>query len=101
MTQHDRRAILWWGALGTGAVLFLATLYFTDFGFLISSGRRSVIAVLCALAASGAWHLVRTWAWSHSFAKPRPVSFRRLARVRLAAEAFSYLTLRGIAGEPL
>ena len=26
---------------------------------------------------------------------------RRLARVRLAAEAFSYLTLRGIAGEPL
>jgi len=25
----------------------------------------------------------------------------RLARVRLAAEAFSYLTLRGIAGEPL
>jgi phosphatidylglycerophosphate synthase len=29
------------------------------------------------------------------------VSFARLARVRLAAEAFSYLTLRGIAGEPL
>ena len=27
--------------------------------------------------------------------------FLRLARVRLAAEAFSYLTLRGIAGEPL
>ena len=27
-----------------------------------------------------------------------PVSFARLARVRLAAEAFSYLTLRGIAG---
>ena len=32
---------------------------------------------------------------------PGPVSFARLARVRLAAEAFSYLTLRGIAGEPL
>ena len=29
------------------------------------------------------------------------MSFLRLARVRLAAEAFSYLTLRGIAGEPL
>lgn len=101
MTQQDRRTILWWGALGTGAVLFLATLYFTDFGFLISSGRRALIAVLLALAASGAWHFARTWAWSHSFAKPRPVSFPRLARVRLAAEAFSYLTLRGIAGEPL
>jgi hypothetical protein len=29
------------------------------------------------------------------------IPFLRLARVRLAAEAFSYLTLRGIAGEPL
>ncbi len=35
------------------------------------------------------------------FWNPGPVSFARLARVRLAAEAFSYLTLRGIAGEPL
>ena len=36
-----------------------------------------------------------------AFRRPRQVSFLRLARVRLAAEAFSYLTLRGIAGEPL
>ena len=36
-----------------------------------------------------------------AFPQPRTVSFLRLARVRLAAEAFSYLTLRGIAGEPL
>jgi phosphatidylglycerophosphate synthase len=39
--------------------------------------------------------LTRKWG------NPGPVSFARLARVRLAAEAFSYLTLRGIAGEPL
>ena len=47
------------------------------------------------------WHLARTWAWAWCFPRPRTVSFLRLARVRLAAEAFSYLTLRGIAGEPL
>ena len=34
-------------------------------------------------------------------AAARRSAFSRLARVRLAAEAFSYLTLRGIAGEPL
>ena len=50
---------------------------------------------------SGLWHLARTWAWAWCFPQPRTVSFARLARVRLAAEAFSYLTLRGIAGEPL
>jgi len=54
-----------------------------------------------ALLFSGLWHLARTWAWSWCFPRPRSVSFARLARVRLAAEAFSYLTLRGIAGEPL
>ena len=47
------------------------------------------------------WHLARTWAWAWCFPQPRSVSFARLARVRLSAEAFSYLTLRGIAGEPL
>ena len=47
------------------------------------------------------WHLARTWAWSWCFPQPRTVGFLRLARVRLSAEAFSYLTLRGIAGEPL
>ena len=38
---------------------------------------------------------------TRTFWNPGPVSFARLVRVRLAAEAFSYLTLRGIAGEPL
>src|SRR4029450_10958618 len=42
-----------------------------------------------------------SWAWAWCLPRPLKVSFLRLARVRLAAEAFSYLTLRGIAGEPL
>ena len=63
--------------------------------------RRLGIALPLALVFSGLWHLARTWAWAWCFPQPRTVSFARLARVRLSAEAFSYLTLRGIAGEPL
>ena len=59
------------------------------------------MALPLALLFSGLWHLARTWAWAWCFPQPRTVSFARLARVRLSAEAFSYLTLRGIAGEPL
>ena len=82
-----RRNLIRWGALAVGVVLFFATLYYINFPL--------------ALLFSGLWHLARTWAWSWCFPRPRQVSFLRLARVRLSAEAFSYLTLRGIAGEPL
>ena len=100
-TARQRSAAWWWGALAAGVVLFGITLYFTDFDFLISAGPRAALATALAIAASGAWHFARTWAWSRSFAQPGRVRFARLARVRIAAEAFSYLTLRGIAGEPL
>ena len=53
------------------------------------------------LLVSGLWHLARTWAWASCFPQPRTVGFLRLARVRLSAEAFSYLTFGWIAGEPL
>ncbi|MDQ3070884.1 MAG: flippase-like domain-containing protein, partial [Acidobacteriota bacterium] len=101
MATARQRNAWWWGALGAGAVLFAITIYFTDFSFLETSGRQASVAVLYAIAASGLWHVARTWAWARSFPDPRPVSFGRLARVRIAAEAFSYLTIRGIAGEPL
>ena len=81
--------------------LFLLTLYYVDFQLVFASGRKLGLAFALSLVASGFWHLVRTWAWAWCFKRPAGVSFARLARVRLAAEAFSYLTLRGIAGEPL
>jgi phosphatidylglycerophosphate synthase len=90
-----------WGALAIGIVLFLAALYYINFDLAVGTIRRLGLALPLALLFSGLWHLARTWAWSWCFPSPRTVSFRRLARVRLAAEAFSYLTLRGIAGEPL
>ena len=90
-----------WGALAIGVVLFLAALYYINFDLAVGTIRRLGLALPLALLFSGLWHLVRTWAWAWCFPRPRTVSFLRLARVRLAAEAFSYLTLRGIAGEPL
>ena len=96
-----RATLLSWAALATGALLFVITLTYVDFGVLRAGGTRLAIAVLGAIAMSGAWHLTRTFAWAWCFPRPRAVGFARLARVRLAAEAFSYLTLRGIAGEPL
>ena len=101
MTPEQRRRAISWGALALGVLLFAITLYYVDIGLVVATGRRLGIALPLALIASGLWHLVRTWAWAWCFPQPRRVGFWRLARVRLAAEAFSYLTLRGIAGEPL
>jgi len=90
-----------WGALAIGVLLFSVTLYYVNFRSAFGTIRHLGVALPLALLFSGLWHLVRTWAWAWCFPQPRRVGFARLARVRLAAEAFSYLTLRGIAGEPL
>jgi phosphatidylglycerophosphate synthase len=89
------------GALAVGVVLFFITLYYINFRLAFGTIRQLGVALPLALVFSGLWHLARTWAWSWCFPPDRTISFGRLARVRLAAEAFSYLTLRGIAGEPL
>ncbi len=104
MTADRRRrtqVLIRWGALLLGVVLFSGTLYYINFRVAFGTIRQLGYALPLALLFSGLWHLSRTWAWAWCFPQPRTVSFARLARVRLAAEAFSYLTLRGIAGEPL
>ena len=101
MTPGARSNAVRWGALAVGIVLFAAALYYINISLAVGTIRRLGVALPLALLFSGLWHLVRTWAWSWCFPPDRNVSFLRLARVRLAAEAFSYLTLRGIAGEPL
>ena len=99
--EPAKRRIVRWGALGIGVILFFVTLYYINFRLAVGTIRQLGIALPLVLVVSGLWHLVRTWAWAWCFPRPLKVSFLRLARVRLAAEAFSYLTLRGIAGEPL
>ncbi len=89
------------GALAAGIVLFAITLWYIDGPTAMAAVRRLGAALPAALVFSALWHLARTAAWAACFPPGRGVGFARLARVRLAAEAFSYLTLRGIAGEPL
>lgn len=101
MTPGRRRQIFSLGALAVGVVLFAATLSFIDFGIVFAAGRRLVLATAFAILASGLWHLARTWAWAWSFPRSSRLGFAHLFRVRIAAEAFSYLTISGIAGEPL
>jgi len=101
MNPAARSRLISLGAFAVGALLFAATLYYVDFHLIAHMGRRLAVALLMSLIASGAWHLARTWAWAWCFPRDARIPFLRLARVRLAAEAFSYLTLRGIAGEPL
>jgi len=89
------------GALAVGILLFAATLAYVDLDAAIAAGRRLGVAVPLALLISGVTHLTRTWAWTWCFAQPGTVGFGRLLRVRLAAEAFSYLTISSLAGDPL
>ena len=90
-----------WIALALGVIIFSITIYYIDLAEAATTVRRLGFALPVALVFSALWHLARTWAWHWCFPEPRTVSFGTLTRVRLAAEAFSYLTLRGIAGEPL
>ena len=50
---------------------------------------------------SAVWQVLRTWGWAISFPENARPGFVRLFRVRLAADAISFFTIRGLAGEPL
>jgi phosphatidylglycerophosphate synthase len=101
MTAAARRHAIRVGALALGVILFFGTLYYINFRTAFGTIRQLGLALPLAIVFSGLWHLTRTWAWAWCFPQPRAVGFLRLVRIRLSAEAFSYLTLRGIAGEPL
>jgi len=58
-------------------------------------------ALPLAMVPGAAWHLLRTIAWHECFPSAERPTFGRTFRVRLAAEAFSFVTIRGVAGEPL
>jgi phosphatidylglycerophosphate synthase len=89
------------GGLAVGLAAFGGALYYADAGTILDVVRRLGPALPLALLISGLWHLTRTWAWAACFPQPRPVGFLRLVRLRLSAEAFSYLTFGWMAGEPL
>ena len=96
-----RRAnVIRWGALAVGVILFAAALYYINLSLAVGTIRRLGVALPLALLFSGLWHLSRTLAWSWCFPQPRRVSFPS-HESGWRRRPSSYLTLRGIAGEPL
>ena len=89
------------GAALLGIALFLVTLYYIDLDETVASASRLGLALPVVLLPGAAWHLLRTWGWSIAFPDSDRPAFTRLFRVRLAADAISFFTVRGIAGEPL
>jgi uncharacterized protein (TIRG00374 family) len=88
-------------AATVGVALFILTLYHIDLPATVESARRLGFALPLILLPGTAWQLLRTWGWAISFPDEARPGFTRLMRVRLAADAISYFTVRGIAGEPL
>src|SRR5262245_55083232 len=95
--QSLAAALAW--PVGIG-LLFL-TIARTDLTTLDGALRQLGGALPIVLLPGAAWHLLRTIAWHRCFPADARPGFLRLCRVRLAAEAFSFVTVRGVAGEPL
>lgn len=84
-----------------GVSLFSYTLYTLDVEALAASAKRLGLLLPVILLPGAAWHLLRTWGWAIAFPSESRPPFTRLFRVRLAADAISYFTVRGLVGEPL
>lgn len=88
-------------AVAIGIVLFGFTLYYIDLQETVASARQLGLALPLILLPGACWHVLRTWGWAVAFPAAARPKFSRLFRVRLAADAIGFLTVRGIAGEPL
>ena len=88
-------------AVAIGIALFGLTLYYIDLDETVASARRLGLALPVILLPGTCWHLLRTWGWAMAFPEESRPAFTRLFRVRLAADAIGFFTVRGIAGEPL
>ena len=88
-------------AVAIGALLFLVSLRYINLEDTLEDVSRLGLAFPLFLVPGICWHLLRTWGWSVAFPDNARPSFSRLFRVRLAADAVSFFTVRGITGDPL
>jgi hypothetical protein len=88
-------------ALIVGVSLFTITIVRSGFDETIASASRVGLAFPALMLPGACWHLLRTWGWSIAFPDEARPRFARLFRVRLAADAISFFTIRGVTGEPL
>ena len=88
-------------AIVIGLLLFVLTLRHLDLQETVDNASRLGLAFPLILLPGAVWHVLRTWGWSVAFPDDARPVFGRLFRVRLAADAISFFTIRGLAGEPL
>ena len=88
-------------AIVIGIVLFVITLIYIDLNETLQSAGRLGLALPVILVPATIWQLLRTWGWAVAFPDHTRPTFTRLLRVRLAADAIGFFTIRGLAGEPL
>jgi uncharacterized protein (TIRG00374 family) len=88
-------------AVAIGILLFVVTLYYIDLDETVDSAKRLGFALPVILIPGTVWHLLRTWGWAIAFPDTARPRFTRLFRVRLAADAIGFFTVRGLAGDPL
>jgi phosphatidylglycerophosphate synthase len=88
-------------ALLVGAGLLFVALKGVDLQSVRQLSRLFGIGLPLALLPGAAWHLLRTVAWRRCFPSDVTVPLATMFRVRISAEAFSYLTISGVTGEPI
>ena len=88
-------------AIVIGSALFVVTLIYIDLDETLESAGRLGLALPVILVPATIWQLLRTWGWAVAFPDQTRPPFTRLLRVRLAADAIGFFTIRGLAGEPL
>jgi phosphatidylglycerophosphate synthase len=88
-------------ALAIGVSLLVVMLRRVDAESISQLSRLFGLALPLLLLPGAAWHLLRTEAWRRCFPADRHLRFATAFRVRLSAEAFSYVTIAGVTGEPI
>src|SRR5215213_4427555 len=88
-------------AVAIGISLFVLTLRYIDLRDTVERASQLGLALPLILLPGALWQLLRTWGWAVAFPDDARPTFTRLFRVRLAADAIAFFTIRGIAGEPL
>jgi len=88
-------------ALVLGVALFVYTMMGLDRDETVRQVRELGLALPIVLIPSVIWHVMRAAGWWVCFPPEVRPSFWRVFRVRLAADAVGYFTIRGVASEPL
>src|SRR5580765_4113669 len=93
--------ILRWAPLALGIAVFAAAVARFDFHALAGISASLGVALVIVILINGVSQVLRTLTWRFCFPPGVVLPFRRLLHIRLAAEAFSYVTISGVAGEPV